>query len=111
MSTTSRGGDLRRCSTQPHQAYGGLDLPARTLSVGLLDQDGAILGHRQMRASPEAVRKVMAPARDELVVAIAWLFPGSGRAARCAHEGLPFALRGEWTRALAPGQVAGVVPG
>jgi hypothetical protein len=52
-----RGGDLRRFSPTPHQVYGGIDLPARTLDLGLLHQDGEIMLHHTMKTAPEPFRK------------------------------------------------------
>jgi hypothetical protein len=50
-----------RFYTKPHQCYGGIDLHARTMYVCILNQDGAILLHRNRPASPEPFLKAMAP--------------------------------------------------
>src|SRR5439155_23366596 len=87
-----RGGDLRRCSTQHHPLYCGLDLPARPMDVCLLRQDGAGVRHRQMPARPDAVLKAIAPSRDAMVVAVAWILPWYGLADLGAPDGLPVVL-------------------
>jgi hypothetical protein len=59
--TTSRGGDLVRCYTKPHQLYGGIDLHARTMYLCVLNQEGEVLLHRHMKAAPEPFLKAVAP--------------------------------------------------
>jgi hypothetical protein len=73
-ATHSRGGDLMRFYTTQHKAYGGIDLHARTMYVCLLNQGGEILVHRTMTANPESFLQVIAPYRDDLVVAVECMF-------------------------------------
>jgi hypothetical protein len=87
LTRSRSGGDLRRFSTTQHQAYGGIDLHARTLSGCLLNQAGEMLVHQHFKASPETFRKVMAPSRDERVVAGECLFTWSWLAALCTRAG------------------------
>ena len=70
-----------RCSTQQHPFYCGLDLHARTMDVCILSQDGEVVLHRHMQASPDALLKAMAPYRDARVIAVACLFTWYWRAA------------------------------
>ncbi len=63
-----------RFSTTPHQFYCGIDLHARSMSVGIVNRDGEILVHRNMKAAPEPFLKAVAPYRDSLVVAVECLF-------------------------------------
>jgi hypothetical protein len=72
--------------------YGGIDLPARTLSVCIVTHDGAILLHRTRKAAPDLFRKASAPSRAGLVVAVACRFPWDWLADRCAQEGLSCVL-------------------
>lgn len=62
--------------TQPHQCYGGLDVHARSLYVCILTPDGDIVGHRTMQAKPDALLQIVAPSREDLVVAVEGLFTG-----------------------------------
>lgn len=57
-----------------------------------LNRDGAILGPRNMPASPEPFLKAIAPYREDLVVCVACIFTWDWLAALCAREGLPFVL-------------------
>lgn len=77
---------------QPHQFYGGIDLHARTMSLGLVNQEGEIGLHRKMRAAPEPFLQAIAPSRADLVVCVACLCTGDWLADRCTQEGLPCVL-------------------
>jgi transposase len=82
-----------RFYTQQHQFYGGIDLHARTMSVCILNSDGEIMLHRNMKASPETFLKAIAPDREELVVAVECIFTWYWLADLCAQAGIPFVLR------------------
>ena len=60
--------------------------------VCILNQAGEILVHRDMKASPETFLKVIAPYREEIVVAVECILTWYWLADLCAHEGLPFVL-------------------
>jgi hypothetical protein len=81
-----------RFYTKQHKAYCGIDLHARSMYVCILNQDGEILLHRNMKTSPEIFLKAIAPYREDLVVAVACLFPWYWLADLCAQEGMPFVL-------------------
>ena len=52
-----------RVYTNGHEASWGIDLPARTLDVGLVNRDGEILLHRPMPTPPAIFLKALAPSR------------------------------------------------
>ena len=81
-----------RFYTHQHKHYCGIDLPARSLYVCLLDQTGTILVHKNVAATPEAFLRVIAPYREELVVAGEGSFRWYGLADLCAPEGVAFVL-------------------
>ena len=81
-----------RFYTKQHQFSCGIDLHARTMYLCVLNQDGAILGHRNMPAGPEPFLKAVAPYRTDLVVCVECIFPWDWLADLCAREGLPFVL-------------------
>jgi transposase len=60
--------------------------------VCILDQAGETLVHRTMTATPEALRKVIAPSREQIVLAAACLFPWDWLADLCAEHGSPCVL-------------------
>jgi transposase len=81
-----------RFYTKQHKAYCGIDLHARTMYVCIVNRDGEILVHQNFKASPETFLKVMAPYRDDLVVAVACLFTWYWLADLCTREGIVFVL-------------------
>jgi transposase len=81
-----------RFYTNQHQFYCGIDLHARTMYVCILDQGGEIVVHRNLKASPEALLKVIAPYRNDLVIAVECMFTWYWLADFCAQEGIPFVL-------------------
>jgi transposase len=60
--------------------------------VCILNQEGAILLHRNMKAAPEPFLTAIAPYRDGLVVAVECIFTWYWLADLCAEEGIPFVL-------------------
>jgi transposase len=60
--------------------------------VCILNQDGEIMLHRNMKASPEMLLKAIAPYREEIVVSVECIFTWYWLADLCAQEGLPFVL-------------------
>ena len=81
-----------RFDTKPHQFSGGIDLPARSMYVCLLNQDGDIVVHRTLQTKPDALLQILAPSREDSVVAVDCLFTWYGLAALCAQEGIPCVL-------------------
>jgi transposase len=90
--THSRGGDLMRFYTKQHPFYCGIDLHARSMYVCIVNQEGDILLHRNMKAAPDPFLKAVAPYRDGLVVAVECIFTWYWLADLCADEGIPFVL-------------------
>jgi transposase len=60
--------------------------------VCILNQDGEILVHRNMKAGPDPFLKAIAPYREELVVCVECIFTWYWLADLCAREGIPFVL-------------------
>jgi hypothetical protein len=63
-----------RFYTKAHKFYGGIDLHARTMYLCILNQDGEILVHRNMKAAPEPFLKAIAPYREDIVVCVECMF-------------------------------------
>jgi transposase len=81
-----------RFYTEQHQYYCGIDLHARSMYVCILDQSGAIVVHRNLKASPEPFLDVIAPYRSGLAVAVECMFTWYWLADVCAREKIPFVL-------------------
>jgi hypothetical protein len=65
-----------RFYTKQHPFYCGIDLHARTMYVCILNHDGDMVVPRQRPPSPEALRKAMAPDREQIVSAVEGLCTG-----------------------------------
>jgi hypothetical protein len=76
--------------TQQHKQYGGIDLPARARSVGILDQHGTKLIHKNLPTTPEAFLRVLAPYREDVVVGVEGMVTWYWVADLCAKEGMAF---------------------
>jgi hypothetical protein len=90
--THDRGGDLRRFYAKQHPFYCGIDLHARSMYVCIVNQDGEVLLHRNMKAAPDPFLKAIAPYREGLVVAVECMFTWYWLADLCAQEGIAFVL-------------------
>ena len=60
--------------TRQHKHYCGIDRHAKAMSVCILDQSGAILVHKNLPTTPAAFLRLIAPYREDLVVAVQGLF-------------------------------------
>src|SRR6266516_3491044 len=58
----------------------------------ILNQAGAIVLHRNMKADPESFLQAIAPFRDQIVVAVECIFTWYRLADLCAREGITFVL-------------------
>ncbi len=81
-----------RFYTKQHKFYCGIDLHARTMYLCVLNQEGEILLHRNMKAGPEPFLKAIAPYREDLVVCVECIFTWYWLADLCTREGIPFVL-------------------
>lgn len=81
-----------RFYTQSHKHSCGIDLHARSMYLCVLDQKGETLLHRNMKATPDAFLRAVAPFRDDLVVGVECIFTWYWLADLCADEGIAFVL-------------------
>ena len=81
-----------RFYTQTHRHYCGIDLHARSMYLCILDREGEVLLHRNMKTTPEAFLDAVAPFRDDLVVCVECIFCWYWLADLCAEEGIAFVL-------------------
>ena len=78
--------------TQTHKHYCGIDLHARYLYVCMLDQQGNPLIHKNIKASPVALLKIIAPYRDDLVIGVECMFSWYWLADLCRTERIAYVL-------------------
>jgi transposase len=75
-----------------HQHWCGIDLHAKTMYVCVLDAQGQVRVHQNLRAAPEDFLAAIAPYREGLVVAAECIFTWYWLADLCAREGIAFVL-------------------
>jgi transposase len=78
--------------TQQHKHYCGIDLHAKAMYVCILDQHGTKLVHKNLPTTPEALLRLIAPYRDDVVVGVECMFTWYWLADLCAQEGIAFVL-------------------
>ncbi len=83
-----------RFYTQQHQFYCGIDLHARSMYLCILDQDGEVILHCNMRAEPNPFLNAIEPYRKDIVVAVECMFAWYWLADLCEREKIPFVLLG-----------------
>src|SRR5262245_14315189 len=81
-----------RFYTKQHRMYCGIDLHARTMYICILSQEREVMVHQNFTANAETFLKVIAPSRDDVVVAVECIFTWYWLADLCAREGIPFVL-------------------
>jgi hypothetical protein len=83
---------MMRFYNQQHRFYCGVDLHARSLSLCLLDAQGAVVHHDTHPATSADFLQAIAPFRDGLVVACECTFAWYWLADLRSREGIPFVL-------------------
>jgi len=78
--------------TKQHQHYCGIDLHTKKMYVCVLNSIGEIVAHRNLNTDPEAFLELIAPFREDIVVAAECMFTWYWVADLCAREGIPFVL-------------------
>ncbi|MBI5188443.1 MAG: IS110 family transposase [Nitrospirae bacterium] len=81
-----------RFYTKTHKFYCGIDLHAKSMYLCIINQEGEILLHRNIRTNPEVFLKTIAPYREDIVVAVECLFLWYWLADLCTQENIPFVL-------------------
>ena len=81
-----------RFYNRQHRHYCGIDLHVKTMYVCILDSIGQVLVHRNVKSTPEAFLEIVAPYREDLVVAAECMFTWYWLADVCAAESIAFVL-------------------
>jgi len=76
--------------TKQHKFYCGVDLHAKTMYICILNSEGKIVLHRNIRTRPDVFLKTIEPFRGDIVVAVECLFLWYWIADLCSDEGIPF---------------------
>ena len=75
-----------------HKYYCGIDLHAKSMYLCILDKEGSVMLHRNIRCAENYFLKVIAPYREDLVVSAECVFSWYWLADLCAREEIPFVL-------------------
>lgn len=75
-----------------HKYYCGIDLHARNLYVCVLEQKGELLLHKNIKANPKALIKLITPYREDLVIGVECMFSWYWVADLCRDQGIAFVL-------------------
>jgi transposase len=81
-----------RFYTKQHKFYCGIDLHARTMYLCILNQEGKIVLHRDIKTNPDTFLKTIASYREDIVVAVECIFTWYWIADLCSEENIPFVL-------------------
>ena len=72
--------------------YCGIDLHASKMYVCVLDDQGNVVLHRNMRAEPDGLKRALAPYLESVVVGAECMFSWYWVADWCRKEGVEFVL-------------------
>jgi len=81
-----------RFYTTTHAFYCGIDLHARSMYVCIIDHQGEVLLHRNMKAEPEPLLRAIEPYRDDVVIGVECIFTWYWLADLCDRHAIPFIL-------------------
>jgi len=81
-----------RFYTKTHTHCCGIDLHAKTMYLCILDRDGQIVLHKNMKSRPEAFLAAVEPFREDLVVAVECIFTWYWLADLCREQSIEFVL-------------------
>ena len=81
-----------RFYTNSHRHYCGIDLHARSMYLCILDNQGEVLLHRNMKAEPEPLLKAIEPYREDLVIGVECIFTWYWLADLCHEQSIHFIL-------------------
>ena len=78
--------------TKQHKYYCGIDLHARSMYVCILDCDGQVVYHKDIKAKPDALERAISPFLDDLIIAVECMFSWYWVADFCENSNIPFIL-------------------
>ena len=81
-----------RFYNQQHKFYCGIDLHARKMYVCIIDQQGKIKVHQNLRTDPELLFDIIFPFLEDLVICVECMFSWYWIADFCTEHKIPFVL-------------------
>ena len=77
-----------RFYTTTHQYYCGIDLHARVMYLCIINSEGEIVLHRNMKADPESLLKAIKPYRPDILIGVECIFTWYWMSDLCAEATL-----------------------
>lgn len=81
-----------RFYTKQHTHYCGIDLHTTKMYLCILNQEGNVLFHKNMKANPDSFLRAIQPFKNDLVVSAECMFSWYWLADLCEDENIPFIL-------------------
>ena len=81
-----------RFYTTTHQYYCGIDLHARVMYLCIINSNGDVVLHKNMKAEPDTLLEAIQPYRSDVIIGVECVFTWYWIADLCAEEGIPFVL-------------------
>ena len=81
-----------RFYTKQHKFYCGIDLHAKTMYLCILNQEGKIVLHRDIKTDPDTFLKTIKPYRKDIAVAVECIFTWYWLADLCSEKNISFVL-------------------
>jgi transposase len=77
---------------QRHKFYCGIDLHAKKMFLCVLDEQGSVVLHRNIKTDPDSLRRALQPFRDDLIIGVECMFSWYWLADWCREEKIHFVL-------------------
>ncbi len=77
-----------RFYTNTHQYCCGIDLHARVMYLCIINSDGEIVLHRNMKADPESLLKAVKPYRQDILIGVECIITWYWMSDLCAEASL-----------------------
>ncbi|MCD4706792.1 MAG: hypothetical protein K8S62_03545 [Candidatus Sabulitectum sp.] len=75
-----------RFYTTTHQYYCGINLHASVMYLCIINSDGEIILHRNMKADPESLLKTIAPYKPDILIGVECIFIWYRMSDLCAED-------------------------
>ena len=78
--------------TKQHRYYCGIDLHAKTMYVCIIDTNGKVVFHKNIKSNKDTLHKAISPYLDDIVIAVECMFSWYWVSDFCADHELTFIL-------------------
>lgn len=78
--------------TKQHKHYCGIDLHARNVYVCIMNEEGKVVIHQNIKTQPDVFKKLISPFVEDIVVAVECMFTWYWLADFCSENDIEFIL-------------------